>query len=123
MKPDPAQVQSQQQMQAAQLAEQQKKVDKLSAEVDEIKSRTTVNGSKAKHTDVQTQLAPFEMQIQAAQAGASHKQAHNQSQANEITAAAHQIDHHHKTMEHVHKKVANAILLKKAEQPAATGAA
>jgi hypothetical protein len=123
MKPDPAQVQSQQQMQAAQLAEQQKKVEKLAAEIEEIGSRSGLNNSKSKHTDVQTQLAPFETQIQAAQAGASHKAVDHQGRQIEVSAAQAQIDHHHRTMEHVHKRVANAILLKKAEQPAAAGAA
>lgn len=119
MKPDPAVQQQQSQMAAAQLAEQQAKVNKLTAEIQEIASRSTVNNSKAKHTDIQTQLAPEQMKIQALQAGASHRQADNQHKQIEVDSAKAQIDHYHRNLEHVHKKVANAIALQKANQPSA----
>lgn len=111
-KPDPAQVQYQQQLQAAQLAEAQGKVKKLEAEVGEIGGRTQLATSKSKHTDVQTQLAPFELQIQAAQTGASHQQ-------NEIAAAGHQLDHYHREKEHIHRRVENSIKLHQATKPPA----
>lgn len=119
MKPDPATVQFNQQMQQLQAQEQQGKVGKLQAEIDEIRSRGNLNASKSKHTDVQTQLAPQEMQIQALQAGAAHKQAAASHRAIEVDAAKAQIDHHHRSMDHIHKRVTNAIALKKASQPAA----
>lgn len=107
MKPDPATTQHNQQMQQLQLAEQDGKVKKLTAEVQEVMSRSSLNGAKAKGEQVKTQLAPAQLQLQVRQQDTS-------ARTLEVQAAGMQIDHHHKTLDHSHKRVANAIALGKA---------
>lgn len=121
MKPDPAKQQAASAMQQAALEEAQEKVNKLRAEIKDITSRVGLNSSKSKQLDVKTQLAPVETQIQALNAGAAHKQAHAAHRAIEVDAAKAQLDHHHRNIEHVHTKVKNAIALRQAMQPPATG--
>jgi hypothetical protein len=116
MKPDPAQVQAQQQTQQLTIAKLKGEVDKLTAEISEVNARAGLTQAKGSHEQVQTQLAPMQFQLQA-------KEADTKARNLEVQAAGMQIDHHHKTVDHLHKKVANAIALQKANQPAATAAA
>jgi hypothetical protein len=117
MKPDPAQVQQQQMMQQLAMQEQQKKNSKLDAEIQEIVTRAGLNKAKGYGETVKAQLAPAQLQIQARQTGVSEKTADTQARQLEVDAAKVQIDHHHKTLGHVHEKIKNMIALKQAAQP------
>lgn len=109
MKPDPAAQQAQQQQQALTMAKLQADVNKVNEEINEIKSRSALNGAKASSEQVKTQLAPAQIQIQHAQAVNGAKSADTQARQVEIEAAKAQIDHHHKTIDHSHERVRNYI--------------
>lgn len=121
MKPDPAQVQFQQQTQQLTLAKLQGDVNKINAEVDEVKSRSGLNTAKAGSETVKAKLAPVTAQIQMKQADNASRSADSQARQVEVEAAKAQLDHHHKSIGHLHEKVRNMIALKKANQPPATG--
>lgn len=97
MKPDPAQMQAQQQTQQLTIAKLSKENDKLAAEIQEISARAGLTTTKAKHEQVQTQLAPMQLQLQQRQADTKERNL-------EITAAGMQIDHHHRNADREHQK-------------------
>jgi hypothetical protein len=74
-KPDPKQQAMQEQMQMLTMAEAQKKVEKLAAEIQEIVSRAGLNATKAKTEIVKAQHEGQQIDIQAAQVVVSAKQA------------------------------------------------
>lgn len=123
LKPDPAAQQAAQQTQQIQIKTLQAALDKVEAEVLEVKSRAGLNSAKAQTEGVKTQLAPRQLQVQISQAQNSAKTADTQARQVEIDAAKVQIDHHHQSMEHLHKRMANMISLKKATQPTQGAAA
>lgn len=118
MQPDPAQVQAQQATQAATIQKLQKENQKLDAEIAEITSRAGLNGAKAQGEQVKAKLAPVQTQISSQQAANAAESTKIQNRQLEVEAAKVQIDHHHKTLGHIHERVKNAIALKKASQPA-----
>lgn len=123
MKPDPQQVQYTQQTQTLTLAKLQAEVKKAEAEAQEVQSRGGLNSAKTAETQMKTKLAPIQTRIQARQTDISAKTAETQHRQLEVTAAAHQLDHHHRTQDRVHdsahKRMSNMIALKKASQPPA----
>lgn len=123
MKPDPQTVQYNQQTQTLTLAKLQAEVKKAEAEAGEVQSRSGLNTSKAKETDVKTKLAPIQLRIQARQTDISAKTATTQHRQVEVDAAKAQIDHHHRTQDRIHssahQRMTNVIALKKASQPPA----
>lgn len=121
MKPDPAAQQFQQQTQSLSLAKLQGEVNKVLAEIDEVKSRAGLNTAKTGGEQVKTQLAPVTAHIQMKQADNASRSADTQARQVEVEAAKAQIDHHHKEKGHIHERVRNAIALQKANQPPTTG--
>lgn len=123
MKPDPQQTQYAQQTQTLTLAKLQGEVNKVLAEVDEIKSRGPLNSAKAQDVQMKTKLAPIQMRIQARQTDVSAKTADNQHKQIEVSAAQAQLDHHHRTQDRnhssAHARMSNLIKLRQATQPPA----
>lgn len=124
MKPDPQQTQFAQQQQTLTLAKLQADVQKVQSEIKEIEARSSLTGAKTADTQMKTKLAPIQTRIQARQTDISAKTADTQHKQLEVTAAAHQLDHHHRTEDRKHdsshKRMANLIAMRKANQPPAS---